>query len=469
MIEEVKLPEISENVESGVVVANLVKVGDFVEKEQPLVELETDKATFEVPSTVTGKVIEITVNENDEVNVGQVIAKIDTDADAADEAEQKQAGAEPAPRSKEQAVKEQVAEESKVEEETTPQEQEELPSEGQKQTPSQKQEEAPSPQHGAVPAPAPETEPPSKEGKPAPARTVAASPSVRQLARELGIDISEVTGTGPGGRISADDVKSHTRNIIAGGGKQAAPGETVMPLPDFTRWGQVERQPMTVTRRKIAETLSYAWASVPHVTQHDRADITALEQFRAEYAERVEQAGGKLTVTAILMKVVASALKTFPKFNATVDAERNEIIYKKYCHISVAVDTERGLLVPVVRDVDKKNILQLSVELKDIAEKARNHKITPEEMLGGNFTISNLGGLGGTAFSPIIYWPQVAILGVARSRRETEYSKGAVDLRTILPLSLSYDHRLIDGTDAVRFLRWIVETLEKPFLLAAEE
>ncbi|MHC4355468.1 MAG: 2-oxo acid dehydrogenase subunit E2, partial [Planctomycetota bacterium] len=180
-------------------------------------------------------------------------------------------------------------------------------------------------------------------------------------------------------------------------------------------------------------------------------------------------AGGKLTVTSILVKVVASALKTFPKFNSSVDTEANEIIFKKYYHISVAVDTDRGLLVPTIRDADKKSILQLSVELSDIAERARNNKLTPDEMTGGNFTVSNLGGIGGTAFSPIIYWPQVAILGVSRTRRQGEYVDGEIRPQLILPLSLSYDHRIIDGTDAVRFLRWIVEALEKPFLIALDE
>ncbi|UCF14163.1 MAG: 2-oxo acid dehydrogenase subunit E2 [Phycisphaerales bacterium] len=444
MIEEVKLPEISENVESGVVIAALVKAGDFVEKEQPLVELETEKATFEVPSPFSGKVVEISVNEEDEINVGQVIAKIDTDAEAARQQEQKPAEVETAPAPKEQEAPAQVTEKPKARQELPPQKPE------------------------RIPAPRAGPEQLVRKKEPAPAKSVSAAPGVRRLARELGIDIAQVAGSGPGGRISAEDVKSYVRDLIAAGGA-AFPGPISMPLPDFTKWGQVERQPMTVTRKKIAETLGYAWANVPHVTQYDQADITALEQFRAQYAGRVEQAGGKLTMTSILMKVVASALKTFPKFNASVDAERNEIIFKQYCHISVAVDTERGLLVPVVRDVDKKNILKLSVELKDIAAKARNNKLSPDEMTGGNFTISNLGGLGGTGFSPIIYWPQVAILGVARSRQQAGYVNGQIGPRTILPLSLSYDHRIIDGTDAVRFLRWIVETLEKPFLLAVEE
>ncbi|MHC4567961.1 MAG: 2-oxo acid dehydrogenase subunit E2 [Planctomycetota bacterium] len=419
MIEEVKLPEISENVESGVVIAALVKVGDFVDKEQPLVELETEKAS--------GKVVEMSVSEEDDVKVGQVIAKIDTDAQASGQEEEETVEAQPTPVVEEKAAVPEVVEQPEVRHETQPQEE-----------------------------------------KPAPAKAVSAAPAVRQLARELGIDIALVSGSGQGGRISAEDVRDHADSVKAAS-KWAGVGGASIPLPDFAKWGQVERQAMTVTRRKIAETLSYAWANVPHVTQHDQANITALEQFRAEYAERVGQAGGKLTVTSILVKVVASALKTFPKFNSSVDTEANEIIFKKYYHISVAVDTDRGLLVPTIRDADKKSILQLSVELKDIAERARNNKLTPDEMTGGNFTISNLGGIGGTAFSPIIYWPQVAILGVSRTRRQGEYVDGEIRPQLILPLSLSYDHRIIDGTDAVRFLRWIVEALEKPFLIALDE
>jgi pyruvate dehydrogenase E2 component (dihydrolipoamide acetyltransferase) len=300
---------------------------------------------------------------------------------------------------------------------------------------------------------------------------VAAAPSVRQLARELGIDIDQVPGTGPGGRISADDVKQHARGLI--GGKPAAPQtamppaarEAARPLPDFAQWGEVERQPMSKTRRTIADTISYGWNQIPHVTQYDRADITDLENFRKAHAAEVEEAGGRLSVTSILVKLVASALKAFPQFNASLDSASNEIIYKKYYHVAVAVDTDRGLLVPVIRDVDRKGIRQIAAELADLARKARDKQITPEEMQGGCFTVSNLGGLGGTNFSPIIYWPQVAILGVSRSTWEAVPRDGAIQQRYILPLSLSYDHRLIDGADGTRFLRWMVRALEEPLTM----
>ena len=277
-----------------------------------------------------------------------------------------------------------------------------------------------------------------------------------------------MTGTGAAGRISLGDVKEYAKTIISG--KETTPTKTLPKLlPDFTKFGDIERKPLTITRKKITENIAYAWSNIPHVTQCDKADITDLEKFRTQYSEKVEQAGGKLTITSILLKVVASALKAFPKFNASIDTANEQIILKKYINIGIAVDTNRGLLVPVVRDVDKKSILQLSVELTEIAEKARNKKITPEEMMGGNFTISNLGGIGGTSFSPIIYWPQVAILGLSRAGEEPTVKNGLVYPRLTLPLCLSYDHRVIDGADGIRFLKWIVHTLEQPFLLAMQE
>jgi len=222
---------------------------------------------------------------------------------------------------------------------------------------------------------------------------------------------------------------------------------------------------MSNVRRKTAEHMSYAWSTVPQVTQYDKANVTTLEELRKRYGKRAEEAGGKLTVTAVALKVAASALNVFPQFAASVDVGRNEIIYKKYFHIGVAVDTDRGLLVPVIRDVNKKNIIELSVQLARAAEKARNKKLTPEDMEGGVFTITNLGGIGGTAFSPIVNAPEVAILGISRASLEPVFVNGAFQPQLILPLSLSYDHRLIDGADAARFLRWVAEALEQPFLL----
>jgi pyruvate dehydrogenase E2 component (dihydrolipoamide acetyltransferase) len=239
-------------------------------------------------------------------------------------------------------------------------------------------------------------------------------------------------------------------------------------LPDFTRWGEVDRRPMRAVRRKTAEHLGAAWATIPHVTQHDVADITALEELRRRYAKQAEGLGGKLTITAIALKVVAAALKVFPQFNVSLDLAAGEVIYKKYFHIGVAVDTDGGLFVPIIRDVDTKNIIQLSVELVQVADKARNRKLSLEEMQGGCFTVTNLGQIGGTSFTPIVNAPEVAILGISRARMEPVYADNQLVPRLMLPLSLSYDHRAVDGADGVRFVRWIAEALEQPLLLALQ-
>jgi pyruvate dehydrogenase E2 component (dihydrolipoamide acetyltransferase) len=304
---------------------------------------------------------------------------------------------------------------------------------------------------------------PARELPPAPA-----APSVRRMARELGVDVNGVSGSGPGGRISVEDVKEHTKRLVAGA--QGGAAARAVPLPDFTRWGAVERQPMRAVRRKTAEHLSAAWTAIPHVTQCDLADITGLEELRKKYAKQVEAAGGNLTVTSVAVKVAAAALRVFPQFNASIDMAAGEIIVKQYVNIGIAVDTDRGLLVPVIRDADKKNIVQLSVELAQLSEKARTRKISLEEMQGGCFSISNLGGIGGTYFTPIVNAPEVAILGISRARMEPVYQKesGQFTARFMLPLSLSYDHRVIDGADAIRFLRWVAEALEQPFLLSLQ-
>ena len=272
-------------------------------------------------------------------------------------------------------------------------------------------------------------------------------------------------GTGNGGRILSGDVVRTARSLLeaARSGAAAPP-----PLPDFSRWGEVEREPMSGIRRTTAVHLSTSWTTIPHVTQHDDADITELEQLRKRFGPRVQQAGGKLTMTAIAVRVVASALRVFPRFAASVDMASREVILKRYTHVGVAVDTDRGLLVPVIRDADRKNVTELSVELGVLAERARDGKLALEEMQGGCFTITNLGGLGGTSFTPIVNYPEVAILGMSRSRVTPVHGDGGFEPRLLLPLSLSYDHRVIDGADAVRFLRWIVEALENPFLLSLE-
>jgi pyruvate dehydrogenase E2 component (dihydrolipoamide acetyltransferase) len=305
---------------------------------------------------------------------------------------------------------------------------------------------------------------------------VPAAPHVRRLAREIGVDIYEVKGSGPGGRIGDDDVKAYAKSLLtaaAGAAQTPRAGHFAQPqLPDFAKWGKIERVSMRGVRRKTAEHLAEAWNTIPHVTQHDRADITELEQLRARFGPKAEEAGGKMTVTAIALKVCAAALKVFPQFNASIDIEKEEIVYKQYINIGVATDTDRGLLVPVIRDVDKKNIVELAVELSQISKKARDKKLAPADLEGGTFSISNLGGIGGIGFTPIVNYPEVAILGISRGRMEPEWigtkDAGKFEPRLILPLSLSYDHRLIDGADAARFLRWIAEAFEQPFLLSVQ-
>jgi pyruvate dehydrogenase E2 component (dihydrolipoamide acetyltransferase) len=434
MLNEFRLPELGENVESADVVKVLVQVGDVITKNQSLIELETDKATIEVPAPRGGVVKEIRVKAGEKVKVGQLILTIEENGVE----EPASPGIEPGKA------------ESRVSEEP----------------PEAMIKSAPAALGEKDVASAPASQAPAEPRTP---REVApAGPSVRRLARELGVDINQVPGTGVGGRISIEDVKDYARSLVVGSHDSGPtrPGATAMP--DFAKWGEIERVPMNNVRRKTARHMSSAWKTIPHVTQYDKADITELEQLRQRFGSRAEAAGGKLTVTAVILKVAASALKVFPQFNASLDMDREEIVYKKYYHIGVAVDTDRGLLVPVIRDVGQKNMVELSAELAAAAERARNKKTTLEEMRGGTFTITNLGGIGGTYFSPIVNEPEVAILGVSRSRMEPVFVNGQFEPRLMLPLSLSYDHRLIDGADAARFLRWVVEAVEQPFLLALE-
>jgi pyruvate dehydrogenase E2 component (dihydrolipoamide acetyltransferase) len=447
---EFKLPALGENIDQGDLVRMMISPGTRVSEGQPVMELETDKAVVEVPSSVSGVVKEVRVKEGDKVRVGQVIFTLEGASSRVAERR--------VPEPVEHVSGQQAARlafhlamkaEGKTEEQALPPDQP-LP-------------------------PLPAFTMPVQLGKVAGTEQrepVAAAPHVRRLARELGLDIYNVAGSGPGGRISEDDVKAFAKAALTAAVAAVQAPRAVRfaepQLPDFTRWGKVERVSMRGVRRKTAEHLREAWNTVPHVTQHDRADITELEQLRAKFAPRAEEAGGKMTVTAIALKVCASALKVFPQFNASIDMEKEEIVYKQYINIGVAADTDRGLLVPVFRDVDKKNIVELAAELAQLSKKAREKKLTPEEMEGGTFTITNLGGIGGTAFTPIVNYPEVAILGLSRGRMEPEWINGKFEPRLILPLSLSYDHRLIDGADAARFLRWIAEAFEQPFLLSVQ-
>jgi len=473
-VQEFKVPELGENVEQGDVTRLLVKVGDTISREQPVVELETDKATIEVPSSVAGVVKDIKVKAGDKVKVGAVILTVDdalTPVDTGNGAGTPAAAAAPKPEAKPEPKQQEKAAEKVV-------------SMPRREAPSQPAAAPEQPRAAAI-LPKPPSPPSEASPRQAPAEPAApASPSVRRLAREIGVDINDVHGTGHGGRISDEDVKEHARRILSSVGSAAARpagGPASVPLPDFEKWGPVERQPMTNIRRKTAEHLSHAWNTIPHVTQFDKADITPMEELRAKFRKQVEQAGGNLTVTAVLVKVLAAAVKQFPQFNSSLDVENSAIVYKKYINVGVAVDTEFGLLVPVIRNADQKNITQIAIELHELSEKARAKKLTLEEMSGGGISISNLGGIGGTYFTPIVNWPEVAILGVSRGIVESVFipngsggpsgpsanrPQGRFEPRQLLPLSLSYDHRAIDGADAMRFLRWVVQAIEQPFLLS---
>jgi pyruvate dehydrogenase E2 component (dihydrolipoyllysine-residue acetyltransferase) len=463
MIKEITLPKVSENVEQGDVVKVLVNVGDNVEVDQSIIELETDKALFEVPSSEKGKVVEVNVKEGDTIKVGAVIIKIDTDSTGKSEAGAQKAEVK---EEKKEELKDEKTGDRKEIKEGKKEEFKEEKKEGQKELKEEKREEKKADKETERIEEKREErkeEVPLRKPEP-PKEPPAASPSVRKLAREIGVDIYQVKGSGGGGRISEEDVKAFAKQLLST--PQASVGASgYRPLPDFSKWGEIKREPMSKIRQVTAENMFYAWSTVPQVTQFDEADITDVEKFRKDYNEKIKDEKGHLTMTAILVKVISSALKESPQFNASIDMNRKEIIYKKYVNIGIAVDTDRGLLVPVIKNADRKSLNDLPLELNELSEKARNKKITPDEMEGGNFTISNLGGIGGTNFSPIVYTPQGAILGVSKAKMQAQYIHDNFVPRLMLPLSLSYDHKLIDGADAARFLRWVCQALENPLLL----
>ena len=442
-----KLPELGENIEAAQIVKVLVEVGDKVAADQAVFEAETNKATVEVPADRAGVVTEVHVSEGDEVSVGAVLLML---GDAAE-----------------------VGEPAENTEETPPPEEEppEGPEEDAPAEPEPEEQPAQGVQTEAESEPSEEPPPASAAPAPAPGARVPAAPSVRKFAREIGIEIARVPGSGPEGRVGIDDVKRYAKNLH----EQAAvtppvPGTTALPpLPNFEKWGAVEREKMSNIRRVTAEHLTHCWSQIAHVTQFDRADITELEVLRKKYADRATKQGGKLTMAVMVVKIAAAALKVFPRFNASVDMPNREIVLKKFINIGIAVSAPHGLLVPVLRNVDRKNMVQIAVEVSEIAAKAREGKVSLEELQGGTFTVTNLGSIGGTHFTPIVNYPEVAILGMGRAYTEPGYNEqGDIVPRTLLPLSLSYDHRIVDGADGARFLRWIVDAIEQPLLLSLE-
>jgi pyruvate dehydrogenase E2 component (dihydrolipoamide acetyltransferase) len=457
-----KLPELGENIEGGDVLRVIVKAGDTIKKDQAVLELETDKATIEVPSSAAGVVKEVKIKQGDKVKVGQTIFVVEEGgAPAKEEGAVAPKQAAPAAAKAEPKADEPKAEEPQAEPKDEAPKAESKPEKRKADVVEMK------PSKPAAASAAPAAPKPAEQAKAGDAASIPAAPSARRLARELGVNIQDIQGSGPGGRISMDDVTAHARRLLSGVGAGAArPAAASEALPDFSKWGAVERKGMSGVRRTTAHRLTQAWNTVPHVFQHDRADITGVETLRKRLSKKAEAEGrAPITITAFLMKTMAAAMKKFPQLNSSVDLAADEIIYKQYVHIGVAVDTDRGLLVPVIRDVDQKDIFQIADELAQAAEKARNRRLSLDDMQGGSITISNLGSLGAGAFTPIVNWPEVAILGVARARMEPVYSDGEFVARFLMPLTLSYDHRVIDGADGARILRWIVEAIEQPALI----
>lgn len=423
------LPELGEGVEQGDIVSIAVSAGDIIEPGQTVLELETDKATVEVPFEEGGEIQEVLVSVGDSVKIGAPLFTYETSSREKDTQN-------PEAKEKEEAPESNESEDSEKKTEVPA-------SEGEKEETQEKRERE-------------EKEKPSGKKEP---DVIPAGPAVRRIAREKKIDLTRVKGTGARGRITVEDVEGYSEKSAS----VAAPGTAPVKLPDFSKFGEVVQEPFSNVRRATAKHLSLSWNTAPHVTQHNLVDVTELESWRKRNAKAVEKKGGKLTVTSIIVKVTAEALRQFPNFNASIDMEQEEVILKKFINIGIAVDTPRGLLVPVLRDVDRKSITEIALEIGEISERARNGKTGLDELAGGCFTVTNLGGIGGHYFTPIINHPEVAILGVSRSRIEPVYRDGEFKPGEIMPLSLSYDHRLIDGADAARFVRWISDALENPF------
>ncbi|MBK34202.1 MAG: branched-chain alpha-keto acid dehydrogenase subunit E2 [Gemmatimonadetes bacterium] len=439
MAQPFALPDLGEGIESGDVVTVLVSVGDTIEAEQGVIEIETDKALIEVPSDLAGTVASVEVSEGDSVKPGDVLVTVETGNGAQTQTEEVVAEvaqvSDPEPEPSPPAVENPQAEPAQTEPSTSP----------------------PPTAAPPTPAPAPATPSTSRSDGPIPA-----APATRRFARELGVDLAQVTPSGEGGRITKEDVQEHVKGSITGGGGPRFVTAAAAPLPDFSRWGEIEREPLPKIRQVIAANLSQAWAEIPHVTQFGSADISNLESLRQRNKTAAEARGVNLTPTVLVLKAVVSALKAFPQFNASLDVAAQELVYKRYYHLGIAVDTERGLMVPNIRDAERKDIYELAAELADLGERARTNKISPDELQGGTFSITNLGSLHGGPFTPIVNPPQVAILGVGHGKEEAVVCEGRIEPRLMMPVCVSYDHRVVDGADGVRFLNAIIASLEAP-------
>ncbi len=426
-IKHIAVPDIGD-FDSVEVIEVLVKPGDRIEAEQTMITLESEKATLEVPAPMAGEVVKVRVKEGDQVSEGSVVLELQVDAGSA--------------LAKDSAAKNAPASEAAQDTES-----------------EQTREEKPAPKAERPAAKhvddAPRVNLPQKPGS-----IAHASPAVRKFARELGVDVAAVAGTGRKGRVTREDVKNHVKAVLSGSAP-AASGFDVAPPPrvDFNEFGETESQPLSRIQKFSGRNLHRNWVRIPHVTQFDAADITDMEAFRQDNKAEAKAQGFNLTPLAFLVKALARALKKFPKFNTSLSPDGETLVYKKYYHIGIAVDTENGLVVPVVRDCDKKDIFEIAREMADISDRARAGKLSPKDMQGGSMSISSLGSIGGTAFTPIINAPEVAILGVSRAEIQPRYIKENFEPRLMLPLSLSYDHRVIDGADAARFIVYLSAVL----------
>ncbi len=454
----VLLPDLGEDIEEADVLQIYVRVGDVVALEQPLVEIETEKATLDLPSSVAGAVTAIHVSVGDTIAPGDRVLSVDLTA-AASAAQPLPEAQQPGPEPQQER-----APESGVSPEPRSEPEPEMQAAHAERV---EQAENAAAQDSSEPKPAPAAQAPLVEGD-LDTRPVFASPSVRRFAREIGVDIRAVHGAGPGGRIDLDDVKRHARETPALEPASGHPARSTGALPDFSEFGAVERVSMSRLRRTIKRNMAASWHEIPHVTLFHTADVTELEQVRRDYRDRAEEAGGRLTITAILLKITAAALRAHPHVNSSIDAEQDELVLKQYVHLGVAVDTPRGLVVPVIRDVNQKNIIEISVELTDISERARSGDLGLEDFRGSSFTVTNLGGLGTGHFTPIIHHPNTAILGIGRAERRPVWSDALNDWepRSMLPLSFTFDHRVMDGADGARFMAWIADVIRQPLVLA---
>jgi len=458
------LPELGEDVDEADVLKVLVVEGDAITLEQALLEIETEKATLDVPSSVVGVVTKIHVSEGDTIKPGQLILTIS------------EVGATAAAPASEGPTPETVAPEAAPEA---------LGTEPAIAEPAADQESEATPETAAALAPVTtsDVEPPPVV---ADGPVIFASPAVRKFAREIGLDLAAVSGSGPGGRISEEDVKQKSRRLMAELGSSGGTSEAAMAsgaaasgggsvlyepreLPDFKQFGRVRRERLSRLRRTVARNMTQAWTEIPHVTLQRSADITDMEELRQRYKGDAKAAGGNLTISVFILKILAAALKAQPLLGTSFDMETHELIYKDYVNIGVAVDTERGLVVPAIRNVDEKNIIELSVELNEMAERARANKLTLDDSRGGMFTLTNLGSLSTGYFSPIINPPEVGVLGVGRAQWTPVLDANKEwEPRLMMPMSLSHDHRVVDGADGARFMQWIVDAIDNPMLLALE-